>query len=251
MTLTRMSKGSKSKSKSPNKGKNSKRNQGFDFHDVKYQLDEIECQGFDEKQVNPGQNGHDGHGHGSLARASTSSSKGSFDSPSRIPLYTANGFRPHHTPLHQRNKALNHTSTQSCCCDLSPYCSHKPSLVPPNIQWQHLQHTMLNHSHSGSSRTPSRSAAGSGRTTPSTSLSSTPTRPCFAKNRRSSGSNVFAQKTIGDNMYFEEYMPLCELQKGLKKGQVLEGILRINPKNYEDAYISAPVMIGISFNSSL
>ena len=55
-------------------------------------------------------------------------------------------------------------------------------------------------------------------------------------------------------------MPLCQLQKALKKGEVLEvrplspslllilfvaqGILRINPKNYEDAYISAPVIIG-------
>jgi hypothetical protein len=40
-------------------------------------------------------------------------------------------------------------------------------------------------------------------------------------------------------------MPLCELQRGLKRGEVLEGILRINAKNFEDAYISAPVILGI------
>ncbi|CAG2177744.1 unnamed protein product, partial [Oppiella nova] len=39
---------------------------------------------------------------------------------------------------------------------------------------------------------------------------------------------------------FTEYMPLCELQKGLQKGDIVEGVLRINPRNYTDAYISAP-----------
>lgn len=35
-------------------------------------------------------------------------------------------------------------------------------------------------------------------------------------------------------------MPLCEVQQALKKGQVVEGVLRINPRNYEDSFISAP-----------
>nr|XP_027197595.1 DIS3-like exonuclease 2 isoform X2 [Dermatophagoides pteronyssinus] len=39
---------------------------------------------------------------------------------------------------------------------------------------------------------------------------------------------------------FEEYLPLCEMQKGLQKGEIVEGILRINQRNYNDAYISAP-----------
>ncbi|XP_015784684.1 DIS3-like exonuclease 2 [Tetranychus urticae] len=39
---------------------------------------------------------------------------------------------------------------------------------------------------------------------------------------------------------FDCYMPLCEVQSALKKGEVIEGVLRINPKNFEDAYISAP-----------
>uniref|UniRef100_T1IJ75 DIS3-like exonuclease 2 n=1 Tax=Strigamia maritima TaxID=126957 RepID=T1IJ75_STRMM len=39
---------------------------------------------------------------------------------------------------------------------------------------------------------------------------------------------------------FEPFISLEEVQRGLKKGELIEGILRINPKNYEDAYISAP-----------
>lgn len=35
-------------------------------------------------------------------------------------------------------------------------------------------------------------------------------------------------------------MPLCEVQQALKKGEVVEGVLRINPRNYEDSFISAP-----------
>lgn len=35
-------------------------------------------------------------------------------------------------------------------------------------------------------------------------------------------------------------MSLFQVQEKLKKGEVIEGVLRINPKNYEDAYISAP-----------
>ena len=72
---------------------------------------------------------------------------------------------------------------------------------------------------------------------------------------------------------FAEYMPLCEVQKGLRKGEIVEviknlfhpfiyinfncgfqGVLRINPRNYTDAYISAPVILGIlrlSTNSSV
>ncbi|GAB6019956.1 DIS3-like exonuclease 2 [Chamberlinius hualienensis] len=39
---------------------------------------------------------------------------------------------------------------------------------------------------------------------------------------------------------FETYMMLDQVQQGLKKGQLIEGVLRINPKNYQDAYISVP-----------
>ncbi|KAL3189275.1 hypothetical protein MRX96_002945 [Rhipicephalus microplus] len=43
---------------------------------------------------------------------------------------------------------------------------------------------------------------------------------------------------------YEAYMPLCEVQQALKKGEVVEGVLRINPRNYEDSFISAPVILG-------
>ncbi|KAH6932834.1 hypothetical protein HPB50_010192 [Hyalomma asiaticum] len=41
---------------------------------------------------------------------------------------------------------------------------------------------------------------------------------------------------------YEAYMPLCEVQQALKKGEVVEGVLRINPRNYEDSFISAPIL---------
>lgn len=43
---------------------------------------------------------------------------------------------------------------------------------------------------------------------------------------------------------FETYMMLDQVQQGLKKGELIEGVLRINPKNFQDAYISVPVIIG-------
>ncbi|UYV82058.1 DIS3L2, partial [Cordylochernes scorpioides] len=39
---------------------------------------------------------------------------------------------------------------------------------------------------------------------------------------------------------FEAYMSIGEVQQSLKKGELVEGILRINPRNYEDSYITAP-----------
>ena len=39
---------------------------------------------------------------------------------------------------------------------------------------------------------------------------------------------------------FPEYMPPLEVLKGLKEESLIEGTLRINPKNYEDAFISSP-----------
>ncbi|XP_037076242.1 virulence protein SSD1-like [Pollicipes pollicipes] len=39
---------------------------------------------------------------------------------------------------------------------------------------------------------------------------------------------------------FEEYATIFDVQQGLKKGQLVEGVLRINAKSYKDAYISAP-----------
>ncbi|KAF2352189.1 DIS3-like exonuclease 2 [Trinorchestia longiramus] len=57
---------------------------------------------------------------------------------------------------------------------------------------------------------------------------------CDASNRQQSSS---AKKGLP---VFNSYMSLFQVQEKLKKGEVIEGVLRINPKNYEDAYISAP-----------
>lgn len=47
---------------------------------------------------------------------------------------------------------------------------------------------------------------------------------------------VSAKKSIK----FEPYIPLFQVQQGLKRGEFIEGALRINPRNYEDAYVSSP-----------
>lgn len=52
------------------------------------------------------------------------------------------------------------------------------------------------------------------------------------------------QRTPKKEKQFETYMMLDEIQQGLKKGELIEGVLRINPKNFQDAYISVPVILG-------
>ena len=39
---------------------------------------------------------------------------------------------------------------------------------------------------------------------------------------------------------FPDYLPPAEVIKGLRDKTLLEGVLRINPKSYEDAFISSP-----------
>jgi len=68
---------------------------------------------------------------------------------------------------------------------------------------------------------------------------STPQRGSSAGRRRSAAHTPHKQPNM-----FESYASLQEVQSGLKRGEVIEGVLRINPKNYEDAYISAPVILG-------
>lgn len=209
---------------------------------------------------------HEGH------RCSSSHSVTAPGTPSRIPLYTANGIRPHHlnSPAHSRSR-------NSSGCDVG---SNLVRLVPPSIQRQHLIHTLENHSHSSHHQT--RSVPVSGRTTPTNySLNSSPAtsrRPSFNRqlpstkpgkryqkqnnkltqsgtSSSSSGNGNSLHNQMSSNghrrdcCHFAEYLPLCELQRGLKRGEVLEGILRINAKNFEDAYISAPVILGTLFRS--
>jgi DIS3-like exonuclease 2 len=55
--------------------------------------------------------------------------------------------------------------------------------------------------------------------------------------------NGFGQsKNNGTNNrnMFVPHISANEVQHGLEKGSLVEGIVRINPKNYKDAFISSP-----------
>lgn len=86
-------------------------------------------------------------------------------------------------------------------------------------------------------------------------------RPVSNPIRSSANSNN--KQGAAKNTKYEEYMSLDDVQKALNKGEVVEvrvqsisfayvsfvvpqGLLRINPHRYEDAYISSPVIIGTS-----
>lgn len=71
-------------------------------------------------------------------------------------------------------------------------------------------------------------------TKPGYSVAETPDSANVKKNRRR------YNKSSPSNLKFEPYIPLFEVQQGLKRGEFIEGALRINPRNYEDAYISDP-----------
>ncbi|GBM82735.1 DIS3-like exonuclease 2 [Araneus ventricosus] len=59
----------------------------------------------------------------------------------------------------------------------------------------------------------------------------TPNKPRHQGKRASSGKQ---------GLKFEPYIPLFQVQQGLKRGEFIEGALRINPRNYEDAYVNSP-----------
>lgn len=63
-----------------------------------------------------------------------------------------------------------------------------------------------------------------------------------SKNKAGSRGQRTPKKEVAKG--FESYMMLDKVQQGLKKGELIEGVLRINPKNYQDAYISVPVILG-------
>jgi len=163
-----------------------------------------------------------------------------MDSPSRIPVYKKNGVMPHHLPFHLREQPQPQPCEQ-----------HSGRLVPIPILRQHQQHYLQTHSRNGRFSAPS---------SPMPSACSTPSgfrRASFGQSTNSSGQSTIPSQRpttsqssgrlscLEHNPHrCDSYVPLCELQRALKKGEVLEGILRINSKNWEDAYISAPVILG-------
>uniref|UniRef100_A0A3P9N1Q2 DIS3-like exonuclease 2 n=1 Tax=Poecilia reticulata TaxID=8081 RepID=A0A3P9N1Q2_POERE len=75
-------------------------------------------------------------------------------------------------------------------------------------------------------------------------LLSSPTRPM--KSFPATGVNSLGEKgkNKGDRrskkQVFESYMSLEEVSHGLKRGELYQGQLRINPKNYNEAFIPSP-----------
>ncbi|XP_054711205.1 DIS3-like exonuclease 2 [Uloborus diversus] len=87
---------------------------------------------------------------------------------------------------------------------------------------------------SKNSYSPSPGFQQSGKKNPSKYRSKTP--DCKTPSTTSTKRNISQRKGIK----FEPYIPLFQVQQGLKRGEFIEGALRINPRNYEDAYVSAP-----------
>nr|XP_050038990.1 DIS3-like exonuclease 2 isoform X1 [Dermacentor andersoni] len=127
------------------------------------------------------------------------------------------------------------------------------ALLPPALKAQHAAHRCKRKG--GGPPPGSRSESGSSplasshlrRSPCSPSSAATLSEGSFPSSRRSSethlASPAFAsqrQKPKDRATKYEAYMPLCEVQQALKKGEVVEGVLRINPRNYEDSFISAP-----------
>ncbi|XP_067898392.1 DIS3-like exonuclease 2 [Heterodontus francisci] len=56
--------------------------------------------------------------------------------------------------------------------------------------------------------------------------------PNDERNRRRSGR--------GRKKIFETYLPSSDVSTGLKRGELIQGPLRINPKNYQEAFIPSP-----------
>lgn len=43
--------------------------------------------------------------------------------------------------------------------------------------------------------------------------------------------------------FFPNYMPLVDVEKGLKSGELFEGIIRISKKCASEAYVPSPVRL--------
>ena len=60
-----------------------------------------------------------------------------------------------------------------------------------------------------------------------------------SSSEKSFKKNKYQGKTLGHGN-FPDYMPPQEVLLGLKNKTLIEGVLRINPKSYEDSFISSP-----------
>lgn len=109
------------------------------------------------------------------------------DSPSRLPIYRGNGVLPHHSPMHRGYSER-----------LSTYI---PQVTPTSIRQRHEAHHCVFQIQE----------LGPGNSSPPTSAS---------PSRRTSHHDIFCPRR--SDFMFEKYRPLCEIQKSLKKGEVIE-----------------------------
>lgn len=86
----------------------------------------------------------------------------------------------------------------------------------------------------------------SGQNTPRSNPNTPKSRPNGSQSRQGTPASRANSSRAGSDMgrQFADHWNVHQVQQGLQKGQLVEGVLRINPKNYKDAYISAPVMLG-------
>lgn len=61
-----------------------------------------------------------------------------------------------------------------------------------------------------------------------------------SKTPEAKGATGYSKGVHAKKIKFEPYIPLFQVQQGLKRGEFIEGALRINPRNYEDAYVNSP-----------
>ncbi|XP_064460554.1 DIS3-like exonuclease 2 [Ornithodoros turicata] len=151
-------------------------------------------------------------------------------SASRIPVPSSSSSSSSSawTPPDLRNRAFS---------DPRPQVGN---FLPDDVRSRHAGHRCTR---SGSESTSTPSASYRSAYTPSSVLSSLGTGHSNSPVSESTGLSLATsqkQRNKSRNAKYDAYMPLCEVQHALKKGEVLEGVLRINPRNYEDSFISAP-----------
>lgn len=145
------------------------------------------------------------------------------DSTSRLPVYQ--GSVPHH-------KTQDHRRHDNDCAIHGIGTSPRSHLVPYDIQ---LSQPVNSYSHQFTPNIfpakPNHSAPNSKRVTPHPSGPNTPTgsrRPSATSNygkpnsTQSSPRNATSNNMKSRQAKYEEYMPLCEIQSALKKGEIIE-----------------------------
>ncbi|XP_076365352.1 uncharacterized protein LOC143254301 [Tachypleus tridentatus] len=116
-------------------------------------------------------------------------------------------------------------------------------LLPRGLRDQHAAHKCgWSESDSGSGVSPAE-----GQTSPSLpdEGAAAPSSVCTLDLSKKSDKKISKVKRR-KNSKFEVFVPLCDVQQSLKKGEVIEGVLKMNPRDYKDSYISAPIMLGQS-----